>query len=831
MATAGSLMNTCRLGWNRLVAKVQRFSDAYLNYFRVHFLYFFVMGMFWSAMLYASNTKDNYVPYIDCLFFAFSTITMTGLVTYPMSQLSVWQQVILIFLIFSGNLVIVSTTTVLVRRHFFRKQFDKELERSKTMQAQVKDIEKKHHKGRVAERSRVRRWFGGGEAASPGDAHQENEPSNEPSKSKTRPKLHAGMIQRVQGPAVQVNPTGQRTTMVEHPVAGADAPLPGILQTSSAPNEQAETVRVDLPTEEGHFGRSHTVPVMEHAEPELETAPLPVHAHTMVAEEHDMSEDEESFRPTHLRSIPGAALHRTLTVKRDTGLGGFPSLWDYFFSLLHVSRVRERLTVPAVRTMTTMQPATDVEEADSGRQFAPYLTFDAMVTGNSHFRNLTAAQRNELGGVEYRALNMLAWLIPAYWFACVCVGILLIAPYMSSPAGAAYRVALTEQAKPPHNPTWWSIFATVSAMGNAGILITDNSLIGGLTSSYMVILSLMALIMIGNTGFPIMLRFVIWLLSRCVPRDSRTYETLRFLLDHPRRCFLYLFPSENTWFLAFVLLALNLFDWLILMVCDLDLRHKFTNNGTWILATLFQAVSTRSCGMQTLLVLDLAPAEQLLEVLMMYIAAFPVMMTVRSTNVYEDRSVFVAENEEENEDGFESPEGRVVWGRFLSVHMRKQLAYDLWWLILVIWIVCLAEKSKIDSNHFSSMTIFNIVYEEVSAYGTVGLSTGASNGKATSLVGDMTVLSKLVTIAVMIRGRHRNLPNAIDRAVMLPRNVARHDTQQDLPRRASTSDDMLARTSSRISRRASTLRRTATQASAAPAFDEARPMRASPEPL
>ncbi|WFD28578.1 hypothetical protein MNAN1_003591 [Malassezia nana] len=786
------------------------------------------MGMFWSAMLYASNTKDNYVPYIDCLFFAFSAITMTGLVTYPASQLSVWQQVILVFLIFSGNLVIVSTTTVLVRRHFFRKQFDKELERSKTMQAQVKDIEEKRHQERVAERSRVRRWFGGGEAASPGDAHQENEPG----KSKTHPKLHAGMIQRVQGPAVQVNPTGQRTTMVEHPVAAADAPLPGILQTSSSvPNEQADTVHVDLPTEGGRHVRSHTVPVMEHAEPELETASLPVHAHTMVTEERDMSDDEERYLPAHFRSIPGAALHRTLTVKRDTGLGGFPSLWDYFFSLLHVSRVRERLTVPAVRTMTTMQPETDLEEADNGRQFAPYLTFDATVTGNSHFRNLTAAQRNELGGVEYRALNMLAWLIPAYWFTCVSVVILLIAPYMSSPAGAAYRETLTEQAKPPHNPTWWSIFATVSAIGNAGILITDNSLAGGLTSSYIVILSLMALIMIGNTGFPIMLRFVIWVLSLCVPRRSRTYETLRFLLDHPRRCFLYLFPSENTWFLAFVLLTLNLFDWLILMVCDLDLRHKFTSNGTWVLASLFQAVSTRTCGMQTLAVLDLAPAEQLLEVLMMYIAAFPIMMTVRSTNVYEDRSVFVAENED-TEDGFESPEGRVVWGRFLSVHMRKQLAYDLWWLILVIWIVCLAEKSKIDSDQFSSMTIFNIVYEEVSAYGTVGLSTGASNGKPTSLVGDMTVLSKLVTIAVMIRGRHRNLPNAIDRAVMLPRNVARHDTQQDQPRRASTSDDMLARTSSRMSRRTSTLRRTATQASAAaPALDEARPMRASPESL
>jgi hypothetical protein len=34
-----------------------------------------------------------------------------------------------------------------------------------------------------------------------------------------------------------------------------------------------------------------------------------------------------------------------------------------------------------------------------------------------------------------------------------------------------------------------------------------------------------------------------WIVSKAVPSRSRTRETLQFLLDHPRRCFIYLFPS------------------------------------------------------------------------------------------------------------------------------------------------------------------------------------------------------------------------------------------------------------------------------------------------
>jgi Trk-type K+ transport system membrane component len=47
-------------------------------------------------------------------------------------------------------------------------------------------------------------------------------------------------------------------------------------------------------------------------------------------------------------------------------------------------------------------------------------------------------------------------------------------------------------------------------------------------------------------------------------------------------------------------------------------------------------------------------------------------------------------------------------------------------------------------------------------------------GQAYSFCGSWHALSKLILCAVMLRGRHRGLPVAIDKAVLLPRE---HETE------------------------------------------------------
>ncbi len=73
------------------------------------------------------------------------------------------------------------------------------------------------------------------------------------------------------------------------------------------------------------------------------------------------------------------------------------------------------------------------------------------------------------------------------------------------------------------------------------------------------------------------------------------------------------------------------------------------------------------------------------------------------------------------------------------------------------------------------------------AYGTVGISTGAP-GQAYSFSGAWHTLSKLILCAVMLRGRHRGLPVAIDMAILLPKDKDRLEEDDARIRRDSISN-------------------------------------------
>jgi Trk-type K+ transport system membrane component len=69
-------------------------------------------------------------------------------------------------------------------------------------------------------------------------------------------------------------------------------------------------------------------------------------------------------------------------------------------------------------------------------------------------------------------------------------------------------------------------------------------------------------------------------------------------------------------------------------------------------------------------------------------------------------------------------------------------------------------------SHAPGFSIFNVIFEVFSAYGTVGLSLGVPYDSY-SFSGAWRTLSKLILIAVMLRGRRRILLAAVDRAVLV----------------------------------------------------------------
>lgn len=72
-----------------------------------------------------------------------------------------------------------------------------------------------------------------------------------------------------------------------------------------------------------------------------------------------------------------------------------------------VSRKLTRtITIPATTTMTSVRG-----DGHPGHKYVPYISFSAVVGRNSEFHMLTSEQMEEIGGVEYRALNALLWIV------------------------------------------------------------------------------------------------------------------------------------------------------------------------------------------------------------------------------------------------------------------------------------------------------------------------------------------------------------------------------------------------------------------------------------
>ena len=138
--------------------------------------------------------------------------------------------------------------------------------------------------------------------------------------------------------------------------------------------------------------------------------------------------------------------------------------------------------------------------------------------------------------------------------------------------------------------------------------------------------------------------------------------------------------------------------------------------GVRVAIGLLQATAVRAAGFATVSLSALAPAVKVLYVIMMYVSVCewftslpfldtlliaryvdPIAMSVRSTNVYEEKSLGVFEDDDTSfdEEGFTPTGSRAtIWSRYLAMHMRKQLSFDMWWLGLALFLVCIIEVSS-----------------------------------------------------------------------------------------------------------------------------------------
>lgn len=159
----------------------------------------------------------------------------------------------------------------------------------------------------------------------------------------------------------------------------------------------------------------------------------------------------------------------------------------------------------------------------------------------------------------------------------------------------------------------------------------------------------------------------------------------------------------------------------------------------------------------------------------MYISVFPIAISVRRTNVYEEKSLGIYSSATEEDEDDKEPS-------YVGAHLRRQLSYDLWYIFVGLFIIAIAEGRRLENTNEYAFTIFSCLFEIVSAYGTVGLSLGYPDTN-TSFSSQFSVVSKLVIIAMQIRGRHRALPYELDRAILLPSESLHRKDAEDASKR------------------------------------------------
>lgn len=370
------------------------------------------------------------------------------------------------------------------------------------------------------------------------------------------------------------------------------------------------------------------------------------------------------------------------------------------------------------------------------------------------------------------------------------------------------------------------------------------------------------------------------------PSAHATHKaTLRFILTYPRRVYTNLFPRTPTFWLLFVIILLNGIDWVAFELLNIgNPATKDIPANYRALDGLFQALAVRSGGFYVIAITSLRIGLQVLYVIMMYISVYPVVITMRNSNVYEERSLGIYADDvtdkhipSPNPDielgtatGAAGPRLGTLRGRFQrsiskTVHglpfshaltmngnptpkphdsnrefvrqqIHGQLAHDLWLLVIAVFAISCIEVSSFNADPVT-FSVFNIMFEVVSGYGCVGISTGLPNQAysmfsfltppfllphficssnpfnvphelvpraqfahegseanqdtnpisqhkltilfLTGFSGAWSKPSKLILCAVMLRGRHRGLPVALDRAVRLPDERAWNEEREE----------------------------------------------------
>ena len=272
--------------------------------------------------------------------------------------------------------------------------------------------------------------------------------------------------------------------------------------------------------------------------------------------------------------------------------------------------------------------------------------------------------------------------------------------------------------------TWLAIFHSVSAWNNAGFSLFKDNLIS-YQSSPLVILTIGTLIIFGGIGYQVILDMYLWL------RNSFTYQGNRIIKKASFLTFSLDFKVATS--TTLILLVLGTIAILMIEIRNDNTFGQLDLTGK-ILVAWFQSVTTRTAGFNSIDIGKMTNAGLFIMIALMFIGASPggTGGGIKTTTLRVITSCTKA----------------ILQGKEEVLLYNRKIAISL--ILKAVGVVFGSLATVIVSTVLISITdpefpFIQILFEVVSAFGTVGLSTG--------ITATVSTPAKLILILTMYIGR------------------------------------------------------------------------------
>jgi len=281
-----------------------------------------------------------------------------------------------------------------------------------------------------------------------------------------------------------------------------------------------------------------------------------------------------------------------------------------------------------------------------------------------------------------------------------------------------------------HQQWFCSIFHSISAFCNAGFGLFSDNLVS-YNKSWGVYVVICPLIVLGGLGFGVLYDIV----NFAVDRVKRFYR--RSFSPHHQ---ISMKSQRKMWLQTKIVLAVTV-CLIVFGMLGLLLFERYAGGGNsakdfGVLDALFQSVTARTAGFNTVDIRGLSAASKFVLILLMFIGGSPggTAGGIKTVTLAVMIMAVVATLRKRDEvEIFERSVRLVIVRRVITVTVL---------FAVVLFSATLALNITENSNGF---TMLDIMFETASALGTVGLSTG--------ITPSLTIGGKLIIIVVMLVGR------------------------------------------------------------------------------